>query len=350
MSAAAFSRSARARWRRGLLVLGAVALLVVGSFRVHPRADGLALDVRPVPLNPSEPGQTEAGPLLFRGGLWLRSTDPRFGGLSDLRVAPDGSQLLAVSDCGRGFVATLVHDSGGHLVDLRSPRLVDLVGTDGGPFESRGERDAEGLAREGDDGLLVGFEGRPRILRYARSTPFAGPAESWPAPPIEEACRANRSLETLVDLADGRLFVACEAAAAGQDSVAAWVGLGESWTRRSYPLGGEGLEGLFTPTAAARLPGGGVVVLERRFPPLEVRLMRLAKADLEGTGFLAPRELARLGPPLSVDNFEGIDSRQDATGATLLYLLSDDNGCSKRAGVVPSRLQRTLLLLFELAD
>jgi hypothetical protein len=347
---AAHPRSARTRWRRGLLVLGATALLVAGSLRVRPRADGLDLDVHPVPLNPSEPEQTEVGPLRFRGGLWLRSADPRFGGLSDLRVAPDGSKLLAVSDCGRGFVATLVHDSRGHLTGVGSPRLVDLVGTDGGPLTNRAQRDAEGLAFEGDDGLLVGFEGRPRIWRYALSPPFAGPAEPRPGPPIGGACRANRSLETLADLEDGQLFVACEAPADDEESATAWVGSGESWTTRSYPLSGEGLGGLFTPTAAARLPGGDVLVLERRFPPLEVRLMRLTKTDLEGTGPLEPREEARLGPPLSVDNFEGIDARPDPSGSTLLYLLSDDNGCSKRAGVVPPRLQRTLLLLFELTD
>jgi len=340
--------SARARWRRGLLVLGAVALLVLGSFWTRPRADGLALDVQPVPLNPSNPGQTEAGPLRFRGGLWLRSADPRFGGLSDLRVTPDGSQMLAVSDCGRGFVATLVHDSSGRLTDLRSPRLVDLVGSDGGALLSRSERDAEGLAFDGDDGLLVGFEVRPRVWRYARSPPFAGPAKPWPAPPVDEACRGNRSLETLVDLGGGRFFMACEAASARQNSVVAWVGVGETWATRSYPLGEDGLGGGFTPTAAARLPGGDVLVLERRFPPLEVRLMRLSKADLEDTGPFEPREIARLAPPESVDNFEGLDVRQDSSGATLLYLLSDDNGCSKQAGVVPPRLQRTLLLLFEL--
>jgi hypothetical protein len=340
--------SARARWRRGLLVLGAVALLVLGSFWIGPRADGLALDVQPVPLNPSNPGQTEAGPLRFRGGLWLRSADPRFGGLSDLRVTPDGSQLLAVSDCGRGFVATLVHDSRGHLIDLRSPQLVDLVGSDGGALLSRSERDAEALAFDGEDGLLVGFEVRPRIWRYARSPPFAGPSEPWPAPPVEEACRGNRSLETLVDLGGGRLFLACEAASARQDSVVAWVGAGETWATRSYPLAGEGPGGAFTPTAAARLPGGDVLVLERRFPPLEVRLMRLSKGSLDDTGPFEPREIARLAPPESVDNFEGLDVRQDSSGTTLLYLLSDDNGCSKQGGVVPPRLQRTLLLLFEL--
>ena len=75
-----------------------------------------------------------------------------------------------------------------------------------------------------------------------------------------------------------------------------------------------------------------------------------APADLAGTGPLVPEELVRLDPPLTLDNFEGIAVRHTDSGATLLYLVSDDNGCSKRAGMVAPRVQRTLLLLFELRD
>jgi hypothetical protein len=319
--------------------------LVLASLGSGPRADSLALEVRPVPFHPSEPDRQTAGLLRFRGGLWLRSADPRFGGLSDLRVAPDGAGLLAVSDCGHGFVGTLVHDSGGDLVDLQAARLVELTGLDGEPLVGV-DGDAESLAYEADDGILIGFEKHPRVWRYARVPPFAGPPEAHPAPPFADACPGNRGLETMVALEDGRLFMACEAA--GPEATLAWVGRGERWTARPYPLNADGPGGVFRPSAAALLPDGDVLVLERRFPPLEVRLVKLTKADLEGTGPLAPSEIARLAPPQSVDNFEGIDVRQDPSGATLLYLLSDDNGCTKSAGVVPSRLQRTLLLLFEL--
>jgi hypothetical protein len=301
--------------------------------------------VQPVPLHPSNPEQQTAGPLRFRGGLWLRSADPRFGGLSDLRVAPDGAGLLAVSDCGHGLVGTLVHDPGGDLVDLKGVRLVELTGLDGKPLVGV-EGDAESLAYEADDGLLIGFEKVPRIWRYARVPPFGGPPEPRPTPPFGEACPSNRGLETMVRLDDGRLFMACEAD--GREATRAWVGRGDDWTARTYPLTANGPGGVFRPSAAALLPDGDVLVLERRFPPLEVRLARLAKADLEGTGPLVPAEIVRLAPPQSVDNFEGIDVRRDPTGATLVYLISDDNGCTKRVGVVPSRLQRTLLLLFEL--
>ena len=336
------------RWRAAFLVLGVSGLLVVASLRLHPQPDGLELVVEQVPLNSSDPGQSRAGPLRFRGGLWLRSADPRFGGLSDLRVDEDGSHLVAVSDCGYGFSATLVYDARGHLVDLRAARLVELRGTDGGPLVGR-QRDAESLTLDAEAGLLVGFEGRPRIWRYSQRPPFAGPPEPESLPSVEDECRSNSGLEALVALGDGRLFMACEAGGADDDGTMAWVGRGETWDVRPYPLTREGLADAFRPTGAAALPNGDVVVLERRFPPLGMRLVRLSKADLEGDGPLSPEEFARLEPPLSVDNFEGIDTRRDASGATLLYILSDDNGCSKRPGVNAPRLQRSLLLLFELA-
>ena len=51
--------------------------------------------------------------------------------------------------------------------------------------------------------------------------------------------------------------------------------------------------------------------------------------------------LARFAPPLTVDNFEGLAVARDADGATLVYILSDDNF---------HFLQRTLLLLFRLGE
>jgi hypothetical protein len=51
-------------------------------------------------------------------------------------------------------------------------------------------------------------------------------------------------------------------------------------------------------------------------------------------------------PP--VDEAVALEARRDASGRTLVYLLSDDNKCAKKAGVSASGLQRTLVLLFAL--
>ena len=58
-------------------------------------------------------------------------------------------------------------------------------------------------------------------------------------------------------------------------------------------------------------------------------------ADLKGT------VIATLAPPLSVDNFEGIEARKGEQGETIVYLISDDNFSDR---------QRTYLLMFELRE
>jgi hypothetical protein len=322
---------------------------VVACLGAHsPSVTVLDLDVESVPLNPEDPGQASVGPLRFRGGLWLQSPDPRFGGLSDLRLSADGSGLLAVSDCGHGFVASIVYDGRGGLAGLRDARLVELVGLRGRPLLPA-EIDAEALERQGD-GLLVGFEGRARVWRYRADPPFAGPPVPAPAPPLVPACRGNRGLESMAGLGDGRFLLVCEGRGLRPASAPAWVGAGGRWRARVYPLddGGAGLGDVFRPTSAALLPDGDVLMLERRYPPLGVRLRRLARANLEDAGPLAPRTVAVLEPPLSIDNFEGLAARRGPCGRTLLYLLSDDNGCAKGDSLPGPRLQRTLLLLFEL--
>jgi hypothetical protein len=332
-----------------LAVLGAVALAIFASVWAHPPDEGLVLEVRAVPLNPSDPGQTRIGPLRYRGGLWLRSVDPRFGGLSGLRVSADGTQVFAVSDCGRGFVASLEYDSDGDLTGVRDAALSDLAGPGGRALERR-EIDAEAVAPDGDGELLVAFERDvPRIWSYGLDPFVPGHPEPRAAPPFGDECEGNRGPEALATLADGRLFIACEGRETSSTTV--WLGRDQSWSSRPYPLEAResGLGDVFRPTGAVRLPEGDVLVLERRFPPVEVRIMRLSRADLEREGPLAPRELVRLEPPLTLDNFEGLDARRDASGRTLLYLVSDDNACGKRQVVVAPRvLQRTLLLQFDL--
>jgi hypothetical protein len=334
-------------------VLGAVVLVVLGSVGADaPRA--FTVDARPVPLNGTDPDQTRLGSLLYRGGLWLRSADPRFGGLSGLRVSADGKELIAVSDCGRGFTATLEHGPGGNLIGLRDATLSNLAGPGGRALE-REEIDAEGLAADPDQGLLVIFEGRPpRIWSYhGPGPPLTGPPEPRLAPPFGDGCDRNQGPEALAVLTDGRVFIACEGGDLDEGVTAAWLGRGDRWVSRPYPLEERetGVGDVFRPTGATLLPDGDVLVLERRFPPIEARIMRLSRQQLEGEGRLAPREVARFTPPLTVDNFEGLDAWVDPSGATLLYVVSDDNGCGKRQVVVaPRALQRTLLLMFEIPD
>ena len=148
------------------------------------------------------------------------------------------------------------------------------------------------------------------------------------------------------------MLLVCEGGGLRPSWTTVWVERDGGWVSRPYPLASNepGLHDVYRPTGAAFLPGGDLLVLERRYPPLAVRLMRLRSADLDGAGPLDPREIVRLDPPLTVDNYEGLAVRRDDAGATLVYLVSDDNGCSKGGGVVAPRVQRTLLVAFELRD
>jgi hypothetical protein len=157
----------------------------------------------------------------------------------------------------------------------------------------------------------------------------------------------------MADAGEGRRLLVCEGRRSASTSVPAWIGAGDSWQQREYPLkfdGGWAGEP-FRPTGAARLPNGDMLLLERRFPPLAARLVRLPKDMLDSAAVLQGSEIARIEPPLTVDNMEGVEVLQDASGRTLVYLISDDNNCAKtpggRHGLSP---QRTLLLQFALVD
>lgn len=145
--------------------------------------------------------------------------------------------------------------------------------------------------------------------------------------------------------------MACEGEKRPSHTVPAWTGRPGAWVARSYPLRFEGgwAGQPFRPTGAARLPGGDVLLVERRFPPFGVRVVRLAREIVEGAAELAPEPIASFeGFPLEA-NYEGIDVRRGEAGRTFVYLLSDDNGCAK-AGATRNRFLPTYLLVFELVD
>ncbi len=72
-----------------------------------------------------------------------------------------------------------------------------------------------------------------------------------------------------------------------------------------------------------------------------VRLKRVAAEGIRAGAVLAGETMAEFRPPLTVDNFEGVEARRGAKGETLIYLISDDNFNAE---------QRTLLMMFELVN
>lgn len=108
--------------------LGVFAAAILVGLAPAPRAEAepIAVEVRAVPLDTAAPERTTLGPLRYRGGIEIRSTDRRFGGLSGLAVSADGTRFVAVADFGYWFTGTLVYDGGGRLVGIADPSIEPL--------------------------------------------------------------------------------------------------------------------------------------------------------------------------------------------------------------------------------
>ena len=113
--------------------------------------------------------QTKFGPLEWRGGLELKSSDKRFGGFSSLALSANGEKLLAVGDTGTWFRANLVYKDG-RLAGLTDPEIAPLLDKSGKPFPGKSWNDAEALSpwQPGriDGKVIVGFETRTRAGVY----------------------------------------------------------------------------------------------------------------------------------------------------------------------------------------
>ena len=253
---------------------------------------------------------------------------------------------MAASDKGVWVSARLQYDEDGNLIGLSDAQLTPITGPNGKPLTGR-YRDAEALALTAYDGaVLLAFEQHHRILRFevgghldARRLAAEVP-QLLKTPGELTEFNGNSAMEGLVTLADGGLLILTEGLDNERASKPGWILRdGAKPARLDYRRAAR-----FRPTGATRLGDGDILVLERRYTLIggvAALLRRISKHSIQPGALLDGVELARLAPPLTVDNMEGISARQDSAGRTLIYLLSDDNY---------SVLQRTLLLMFELRD
>jgi len=339
---AAPNRRAAAALLAGALVLAAVPDAQTPLAAASPGA----IELRAEPITAFEirdPSRRQFGLLEFRGGLVLRSSDKNFGGLSAIRVAADGAHFIALSDKGWWFRGRIVYE-GTRPIAIANAEMAPILGADGRPLAARGWYDTESIAEDGGT-LYVGIERVHQIVRFnygkeglaARSRPIA-------VPPGLRALPANRGLEAMV-------FVPKGLPLAGTLIAISERGLDAAGDISAFLIGGPQPGSFavkrsanFDVTDAALLPGGDVLLLERRFSwtrGLAVRLRRIALGAIKPDALVDGPVLFEVDLGYEIDNMEGLSVHRLPGGEVVLTLVSDDNF---------SALQRTLLLQFTLAE
>jgi hypothetical protein len=327
----------------GFIAAGLVAACVA-AFQPAEAAP-VAVSSAPIPLYPANPGDRRAGALIYRGGLLLTSSERTFGGLSDLAVSADGSEILAISDAGRWLTARLTYDEASDLAGMNSVELTPMLNRGGRPVQGGG-RDAEGLTLERANDLrgpvIVSFERNVRVWRYDLSQGFQALPEIVPIGDWVKPLNVNAQLEAVTLLKPDTLLVFAESRIGSEDirgALEAYPGKVQPQYRRLSVVPRDP----FSITSAANAPDGGIFLLERRFSLMGgvgMELRHVAGGDVREGARIDGKVLANLSfQDANIDNMEGLAVRRGPKGETLLYMISDNNF---------SVLQRTLLLMFEL--
>jgi len=293
----------------------------------------ITLQAVPVPLDAGNPGKTVLEGFTFAGGIAVTSPDTGgLHGLSDMAIAPDGT-LVAITDNGDRVEARIKLDETGRLVGLTDGKLEPLRGLDGLAVQGKEQGDAEGIAILANGDRLVSFERDHRIWLYP-ALPGGGWGVPRPAPSPATVFPNNEGMEALaaypvagpdaylVGGEEGEVWL-CRLSAACQ-SIAPQSGPDFTW-------------GL---TAMTAFNGKAVATLHRGFDP--IRGWRAILRFVADPTAPARRQVQiaslHIDGSTSRDNFEGVVLSSSPSGATRVYLLSDD-------GALPGG--RTLLMAFD---
>ncbi len=288
------------------------------------------------------PRQRRFGVLEFIGGLELTSSFSDFGGLSALRVQPDGAHFISLSDHGRWFTGRIVYDQG-RPAALADVDTAPMLGPDGRPLAAAGWYDTESLA-ELDGDVYVGIERVNRIVRFdfAKSG-LRSRAEVVPVPAGISKLPDNKGLEALSFAPPGSPI-------AGTLMAFSERGLDAAGNLRAFLLGAVPAEfsvkrrDEFDISDCAVLPSGDLLLLERRFSwtsGIAIRLRRIAIANIVPGAVVDGPVLLFADMAYQIDNMEGLSVHRNEGGDTILTMISDDNF---------SLLQRTILLQFKLIE
>lgn len=326
-------------------MLGGLAAAAAGpALAQAPEQPVIALSIAARPIQHFEarsPEKSRFGQLVFRGGLVMSGSHPRFGGLSGLWRSADGAALVAVTDNGFWLTALPRYEDG-RIAGLEEAQLAPILGSSGRPLHRSRYYDTECLAMA-DGVAYLGVERTHDILRFdwaregigARARPMAVPREL-------KALPGNRGIEALGvvprghRLAGALLAISERSGAEEAPTLGALIGGREPGLLQLRRHDG------FDITDLAFLPDGDLLLLERWFKPLRgvgMRIRRIAGETVQKGAMLDGPYLIEADLGQEIDNMEGL-SLHRREGRIVITLVSDDNF---------SFLQRNLLLEFELS-
>jgi len=330
-----------------LIVAAGVLGVVPGRAQTPLGAERVtAIEVHAQPIagfDARDPTRRQFGLLEYRGGIVLTSPFKEFGGISAIRVQGDGQRFIAVSDKGWWLRGRLLYD-GLRPTGIAEAEMAPVLGADGKPLAARGWFDTESIAEDGDM-LYVGIERVNQIVRFnyakdgllARGTPI-------PVPPGVKSLPFNKGLEALV-------FVPRALPLGGTLIAISERGLDKDKNSLAFLIGGPSPGNFaikrsneYDVSDAALLPGGDLLLLERKFgwtSGLSVRIRKIALTDIRPAAVVDGATLFEVDLGYEIDNMEGLSVHRNGNGETVLTLISDDNF---------SVVQRTLLLQFTLAE
>jgi hypothetical protein len=296
-------------------------------------------------LSASDPSMSVFGPLTFRGGLVLTSPAERFGGWSGLRMAEDGAHFTALGDRASWLTGRIVYD-GEKPSGIEDAGLFPVLGARGNVLTGTRGGDTEALEISGTT-AWVGVEGTQQVLRFDLTKGVAG-AKGVPLsmPKAASGLPGNAGVEALGLVPGG--------AEKGALLVVAEEGFDQAGNHRAWLLPGRTKKATRTLSVKRRdeyavtdltfLPGGDLVILERRYRApmsLFMRMRRVAQADIKEGAVLDGEVMIELSFPDQIDNMEAISVHRAADGQSVLTIISDNNF---------NGMQRNILLQFGLQE
>ena len=316
-----------------ILILLLLAVVSVGGIRTIYKNDSQKIAMKPLTLDPANPGIRRVGDLIFLEAWELGSDNSDFGGISALTALP-GNRFIGVSDAGTLIGFGLTRDD-----RIDRPFIAPLPESHG-PDKNFEDRDTEGIAFDTASGhFWVSYEAKHAIRRFSRSfsrmNGLVRPEQmqGWPS---------NKGAETIVRLNDGRFVVIAETFEPDFHPALLFSGdpveKGTITSRFSYrpPTG-------YRVTDATMMPDGRLLVLNRSisFPNgFSAKLAVLEADEIKAGNTASGKVIASLSAPLLIDNMEGVAITRDGK-ETIIWLISDDNF---------SIWQRTLLMKFRLSE